>query len=116
MQYCATIRVSTPPERTTVKDSCRPTLHEPAVLTANVLSLNVCGLRSKLLLGDFVELIEKYDIVTLCETICDDIDMENVKDKFKDIGFVVVYKNKSVISRYKSGGLAIAIRENIKFK
>ncbi len=81
-----------------------------------MLSLNVCGLKSKLLLEDFIKLIKKYDIITMCETRCDDVDMGKVKDKFKDIGFDVVYKNRFALSRYKSGGLAIAIRDNISCK
>lgn len=31
----------------------------------NILSFNVCGLKYKLILGDFNELIKKYDIVTM---------------------------------------------------
>lgn len=50
-------------------------------------------------------------ILLLCETRCDNVDMGNVKDKFRDIGFDLVRKNKSVLSRYKSRGLAITIRQ-----
>ena len=89
-----------------------------AVLDVNILSLNVCGLKSKLMVKDFVEFIKKYDIVTLCETRCDDVDMAHVKTIFKDIGFELVYKNRSILSKYKSGGLAIAItnRKKITWK
>ena len=85
------------------------------MLTINVLSLNVCGLKSKLLLVDFIELITRYDVITMCETRCDDVDMEKVKETFKGIGFDVVYKNRFVLSRYKSGGLAIAVKDNVNF-
>ena len=34
----------------------------------------------------------------------------------KDIGFDIVYKNRSKLSRFKSGGLIIAIRYDISFK
>ena len=105
-------RVSYPREHTNADF----TLCIPTPLTVNVLSLNVCGIKSKLLLGDFVELIKKYDIVTMCETRCDDVDMGKVKDKFKAIDFDVVYKNRSVLSRYKSGGLVTAIRNNTSLK
>ena len=76
-----------------------------------MLSLNVFGLKSKLLLGDFIELISRYDVIIMCETRCDDVDMGKVKDMFKVIGFDV-YKNRFVLSRYRSGGLAIAIKDH----
>lgn len=56
----------------------------------------------------------KYDILTLCETRCDDVDMEYVKASFRDIDFDLVYKNRSILNRYKSGGLAIAITNKKK--
>ena len=39
-------------------------------LDVNILSLNVCGLKSKLVIKDFMKVIRKYDVVTLCETRC----------------------------------------------
>lgn len=76
----------------------------------------MCGLKSKLLLVDFLELIGSYDIVAMCETRCDDVDMENFVHLFKDIGFDVTYKSRHVLSRYKSGVLAKGIKDNVEFK
>ncbi len=49
----------------------------------NVLSLNVCGIKSKFLSMDFVNFIKDYNVICLCETKCDDADMINVKNMEK---------------------------------
>ena len=82
----------------------------------SVLSLNVCGLRSKLLFSEFIILIRDYDIVCMCETRCDDVDMEDVKVTMEDIGFGIIYKNRHSLSRFKSGGMLIAISNRVTFK
>ena len=45
-----------------------------------VLSLNVCGIKSKFSSVDFVDLMNKYDVICFTETKCDDVDMINAKD------------------------------------
>ncbi len=42
--------------------------------------------------------------------------MLSVKDVIKGNGFDIVFKNKSKISKYKSGGPLIAVKENASFK
>lgn len=64
----------------------------------NFLSLNVCGLKSKLKCPGFIDLLNKYCIVGLQETKCDDLD------------FV---KNRKSITSRKSGGLALLVRKDI---
>lgn len=88
-------------------DSCHPNLIASinTVFNVNILSLNVCGLKSKLMIKDFVELIQTYDVITLCEARCDDIDEEHIKTIFQDIGFEVVLRNRFTLSRYKWGAL-----------
>ena len=39
-----------------------------------MLCLNVCGIKSKLLLDDFVKTCLCHDILMMCETKCDDVD------------------------------------------
>ena len=85
------------------------------VFSVNLLTLNVCGLRSKLLLDEFIELLKKYDVICMCETRCDDVDMKNVKDKIENIGFNIVYKNRGALRRFKSGGLLIAVRNTFNY-
>lgn len=82
----------------------------------NVLSLNVCGIKSKLLIQEFIDFLQSYDVVCLCETRCDDVDMSIVGETMENLGFVVVFKNRHEVSRYKSGGLVIAIKKNAPFK
>lgn len=79
-----------------------------------MLTLNVCGLKSKLLSDEFVVLRSSYDVVYMCETRCDDADMNIVGDKMGKIGFDIVYKNRHALSRFKSGGLLIAVRKMYK--
>lgn len=90
-----------------------PTVHP---LTVEVLSLNVCGLKTKFISRDFVNFIKYYDVLCFCETKTDDVDMLSVKDVLERNGFDSVFKNRSRISRYKSGGLLIAVKKNVSFK
>ena len=81
-----------------------------------MLSLNVCGVKSKFLSVDFVNFIQDFDVICLCETKCDDTDMINVKKNMENIGFDIVFKNRSKLSRFKSGCLLIATKKNASFK
>lgn len=49
------------------------------ILNLHLLTLNVCGLRSKLLLVEFIDFMKSYDVIYMCETRCDDVDMKMVK-------------------------------------
>ena len=48
----------------------------------NVTYLNVCGLKSKLLNPDFVDLIKKHDILFCVETKLDELDVINLPDGY----------------------------------
>lgn len=48
------------------------------ILNLNLLTLNVCGLRLKLLLVELIELMKSYKVICMCETRCDDVDMKNL--------------------------------------
>ena len=82
----------------------------------SLLSLNVCGLKGKSLSVDFTEKCQKYDILCTCETRCDDVDMNNVKADMDTLGFDVIYKNRHSFSRYKAGGLMIAVNKKYKLQ
>jgi hypothetical protein len=74
-------------------------------LTVRCLSLNVCGLKSRLLFPEFIELICKHDIICLVETKLEDIDVVKIN------GFTCFMKNRrKYISR--SGGIALLIRND----
>lgn len=81
-----------------------------------MLSLNVCGVISKFLSVDFVNFIQDFDVVFLCATKCDDAEMINVKKYMENDGFHIVFKNRSKLSRFKSGGLPVATKKNDWFK
>lgn len=85
-------------------------------LTITVLSLNVCGIKGKLLSEEFCNLCKRYDILCMNETRCDDVEMVNVSEKMESIGFDVVYKNRSELSKFKSGGIIIAIKNDSGLK
>jgi len=61
--------------------------------------LNVCGLKYKLLLPDFVDIIKQYDIVFLCETKLSDEDILHLPNEY-----TYLLKNRKKNVR-KSGGL-----------
>lgn len=54
----------------------------------SILSLNVCGLKSKLKVPEFINLCKSHDLLCFSEIRCDEIDMQNVKDSFDTIGFL----------------------------
>lgn len=72
-----------------------------------ILSINVCGIVSKLKCPDFLSYICNFDIIGLQETKTDDSDEICVP------GFVVYMFNRQKMSNYRSGGIALLIRENI---
>ena len=65
---------------------------------------------------DFVYFIQDFDVICLCETKCDDTDIINVKGIMENIGFDIVFKNRSNLSRFKSGGLLIGTKKNDSFR
>ena len=73
----------------------------------NILSLNTCGLRSKLNCPDFVDYLSKYDCIGLQETKLDDIDSVSIS------GYELFTKNRKQISRYRSGGIALFVRNEL---
>ena len=54
----------------------------------NFLSINVCGLKSKLNIPEFTELINSYDIIGFQETKLDDVDEINID------GYTVICQNR----------------------
>ena len=72
-----------------------------------MLSINVCGLKKKLNTPEFVNLINSYDIVGIQETRLDDADNITIP------GYTIVCQNRQNLSRYRSGGTAVIIRDTI---
>ncbi|KAK3107329.1 hypothetical protein FSP39_011987, partial [Pinctada imbricata] len=69
---------------------------------------NVCGLKSKLLLPEFQELIKTYDIFICVETKTDNLDILKVPS-----GYKYFLKSRKEFKR-KSGGIAIFYKETLK--
>ncbi len=72
----------------------------------NILSLNVCGLRTRQVYPEFKSLISAFDIISIQETKLDDLDISTVM--LND--YNILFKNRKSISKYKSGGIAVAIK------
>ena len=72
--------------------------------------INVCGLKKKLKCLDFVSTIQEFDILMVCETKLDDMDIPEITNYFDDLGYYVFFQNRQVLSTYRSGGVLIAIR------
>ena len=71
------------------------------------LSINTCGLKSKLRFPEFTDMINSYDIIGVQETKLDDLDSIHIP------GYEIVCKHRKKISRYRSGGLAIIVKASI---
>ncbi len=81
--------------------------------TLSIVSLNVCGLRTKLEYDDFQELIKSNDIICLQEIKTDSLDHEYIKMKMKKLGYHAEIKSRQQISNVRSGGLCIIYKENL---
>ena len=113
IEHDASLPISVPLRRILTRQS---SLDKQQPCTINILSVNVCGIKSKLHLKEFNELIMMYDIICMCEIKCDDVDMGYVREKMDVMGFDIVYKNRYEMCRYKSGGLAVAVKKKVSFK
>jgi exonuclease III len=71
------------------------------------LSLNVCGLKSKLILPEFCSYIEQFDIIGFQETKLDSLDTVSLNN------FDLHFKHRKQFSRRKSGGIAVAIKTHL---
>jgi exonuclease III len=72
-----------------------------------LLSLNVCGIVAKLNCPEFISYVSKFDIIGLQEIKTDDTDHICIP------GFIVHLFNRKKITNYRSGGIALLIRENL---
>ena len=68
--------------------------HNYALLNSYIcfLSLNICGLKSKLLIPEFKMNICKYAIICLSESKLDDVDNDFISNEFKQLGYTVFFK------------------------
>ena len=57
------------------------TLVKQQICTINILSINVCGIKSKLLVKEFNELLMTYNVICMCEIECNDVDKGNLREK-----------------------------------
>ena len=72
-----------------------------------IASLNVCGINSKLRCPEFVQWINKFDIICLQETKTDEADDIQVS------GYTVYMFSRQNLSRYRSGGIALLVKNDI---
>ena len=73
----------------------------------NILSLNVCGLRSKLIIPEFSLFISKYDILCFVESKTDETDSK------PDLipGYTSYFNNRK--SFRPSGGIVVSVKNNL---
>ncbi len=71
------------------------------------VSLNVCGLNSKVDCPDFCEIVQENDFILLSETKLDDVDIANLE---LPEGYKGFFKNRNVCSAYRSGGISIIFK------
>ncbi len=78
-----------------------------------ILSLNVCGLKSKFDYPEFGELISDYDCLCFQESKCDDVDDEVLSNFFDAMGFICYTKHRTshMLTRVRSGGLVLCIKK-----
>ena len=69
--------------------------------------MNVCGLRKKLNYPEFLNFVCNYDILCFTETKTDNTDVIDIP------GYIVLMKNRFDVAKVKSGGLILAVKENL---
>lgn len=74
-------------------------------IKVKILSLNACGLVSKLCNPDFIEFISLYDIVCLTETKLDQYDDINVE------GFILLPRVVRQNCKSRSWGICVLVRD-----
>ena len=72
-----------------------------------LLSLNVCGLKSKLNCPEFCKLISEHEIIGLQESKLDDVDYICVP------GYKIYHNNRKAVSRYRSGGITLLVKDEL---
>lgn len=82
-------------------------LNDPSK-TINILSLNVCGLVSKQIAPEFLECIQKYDLIGFQETKTDCLDSVFFEN------YTLYFKHRKEITKRKSGGICLAIKSDLK--
>lgn len=70
-----------------------------------LVTLNVCGLRSKVICPEFISYTKQFDIHGLQETKTDCIDDIKLHD------YILYFKHRKEIMKRKSGGIALAYRK-----
>ena len=83
------------------------TLRTTKYTDLKILSLNVCGLKSKLIHPEFTDLLDQFDIIGLQESTLDDVDVVEIE------GFQIFSKNRKASSKYRSGGITLLIKESL---
>lgn len=73
----------------------------------NIVSINVCGLKSKLLCTEYVSFINAYDIICVQESKLDDVDLIKIDE------YEVFSHNRKTISRYRSGGITLTVKTGL---
>ena len=71
------------------------------------MSLNVCGLVSKLNCPEFLSFIKQYDIICIQESKLDDVDTVSIA------GYQIFTNNRRAISRYRSGGITLIVKNEL---
>ena len=87
--------------------------HSTTKVALNVMSLNVCGLKSKLIVPEFCDLLKWHDVNILSETKCDDLDIGVLEDCLNRMSFVLFLKNRESCSRNRPGGVLVATRKQL---
>ena len=73
----------------------------------NLLSLNCCGIKSRLQYPEFQNMIRNHDILCFVETKTDDLDVINFP------GFKFIMKNRKNIAYRRSGGIMVGYRDTL---
>ncbi|CAG2247003.1 unnamed protein product [Mytilus edulis] len=77
-------------------------------LDLKILSLNCCGIMTRMQYPEFIELIKCYDFICLTETKTDDFDNVDIP------GYTFKLKNRKTKSKVKSGGIAFGYKNELE--
>ena len=84
--------------------------------TFSFRSVNVNGLRSKLIIDEFIEECQTSDLNVFQEVKTDVIDEDEMREILSKKGLNILFKHRKKLARHRSGGLAIVFSSTLNCK
>ena len=72
-----------------------------------------CGLKSKLDIPEFRDILKAHDIFLMCETKLDECDEDYILSLIAPFKLKAYFKHRKTLTAWRSGGLCILYKDNL---